>query len=74
MYFSKYRLATEVDEKGLKDKNQKKEVEKENAIKEHPHCEFIRINPDGKDFDRYIEIGKIFNQINRSSEKPPKNH
>ena len=57
MYFSKYRLATEVDEKGLKDKNQKKEVEKENAIKEHPHCEFIRINPDGKDFDRYIEIG-----------------
>ena len=74
MYFSKYRLATEVDEKGLKDKNQKKEVEKENAIKEHPHCKFIRINPDGKDFDRYVEIGKIFNQINRSSEKPPKNH
>ena len=60
--------------KDWKTKIKKKEVEKENAIKEHPHCKFIRINPDGKDFDRYIEIGKIFNQINRSSEKPPKNH
>ena len=69
MYFPKDRLATEVDEKGHKGRNEYKELERENAIKEHLDCKFIRINPDEKDFDMYVEIGKIYNHVNRSSEK-----
>ena len=72
LYFPKHRLAIEVDEKENKDINQYKEVERENPIKEHFDCKFIRINPDEKDFDMYAEIGKIYNHINRSSKKFPK--
>ena len=32
-------------------------------------CEFIGINPDRKDFDIYIEIGKIYNHISESNKK-----
>ena len=31
---------------------------------------FIRINLDKKDFDIYVENGKVYNHINRSCEKP----
>ena len=46
-----------------------KEVEKEKAIKDHLDCEFIRINPDEKDFDMYVEVSKIHNHIKQSSKK-----
>ena len=32
-------------------------------------CEYIRINPDGKEFVIYIEIGKIYNHIKESNKK-----
>ena len=32
-------------------------------------CKVIRINPDEKDFDMDIEIGRIYNHIKKSSEK-----
>ena len=66
--FPKHILAMEVDEKGHKDQNEYKEVEKEKAIKEHLNCKFIRINHDEKGFDMYFEIGKIC-----SHNKPSKN-
>ena len=31
--------------------------------------EFIRINPNEEDFDVFVEIGKIYNHINKSNEK-----
>ena len=62
LYFLKLGSAIEGDEKGHKDRNEYKEVERENVTKEHVDCKFIRINPDEKDFDMYIGIGKIHNQ------------
>ena len=38
-------------------------------MKEHLDRKFIRNNPDEKDFDMYVEIGKKCNHINRLSEK-----
>ena len=32
----------------------------------------IRINPDGKGFDVYVEISKIYNHIKESNEKVTK--
>ena len=34
------------------------------AIEKELDCEFIRISPDVKDFDEYVEIGKRYNHIN----------
>ena len=35
-------------------------------MKKDLDCKFIRINPDEKDFDEYLEVGKIYNHINKS--------
>ena len=67
--FPKHRLAIEVDDKGQKDRNKCKEAETEKTIKEHLHCKSIRINLDKNDFDMYVETGKIYNHISRSSKK-----
>ena len=69
LYFFKHKLALEVDEKRHKDINRYKEDTRENAIKEHVDCEFIRINLDEKSFDIDIEIGKIYNYIIESTKK-----
>ena len=45
------------------------ENETESKIKSKLDFSFIRINPDGIDFDIFVEIGKIFNDINESTEK-----
>ena len=39
-------------------------------MKKDLDCKFIRINPDEKDFDEYLEVGKIYNHINKSFKKP----
>ena len=31
--------------------------------------EFVRTNPDGKDYDEYVEFGRIISYINKSNEK-----
>ena len=59
IYFPEYRLAIEIDERGHLDRNEEKEKERENEIKEKLKCEFIKINPDKKNFDEYVEFGKI---------------
>ena len=51
-----------------------KKLERENDVKEHPVCEFIRINPNQKDFHLLVEISNIYNLINRSLENCQKNH
>ena len=70
IYFPKHKLAIDVDDKGHKDRNKYKETEKQNAIEKEFNCKFIGINPDGEDFDVYVEISKIsFYHINKSSKK-----
>ena len=69
LYFSKHRLAIEVDEKGQKDRSIDYEIKRQVEIEKELDCEYIRIIPDGKDFDVYVEIGKIHNDIKESNEK-----
>ena len=40
---------------------------KKKAIEKELGCEFIRISPDVKDFDEYVETGKWYNHINEST-------
>ena len=69
LYFPKHKLAIEIDEKGHKDRNKYKEVERHKAIEKELGCKFIRINPDKKDFDMCVEFGKIHDLIKKSSKK-----
>ena len=41
-------------------------------MKEELGCKFTRINPDKKDFDIFIENGKIHNHIIKSTRKSTK--
>ena len=68
LYFFDHKLAIEIDEKGHKDRDEKVETARQKAIEEL-HYEFITINPDEKDFDIYVEIGKIYNHIIESTRK-----
>ena len=69
LYFSEHKLAIEVDEKGHTDRDEKKENEREEKIKKELGCKFIRINPDAKNYDIFVEIGKIQNHIIESTKK-----
>ena len=63
-YFLKHKLAIEIDEKGQKDRNKFKEIERQKAIRKEVDCKFIGINPDEKDLDKYVEIDKFVKLIN----------
>ena len=60
LYFPEHKLAIEVDEKG---RNIDYEIKRQKAIEKELGCEFIRINPCAKDYDEYVEIGKIYNHV-----------
>ena len=64
-YFPKRKLALEVNELGHKDRDQIKENKEQKD-------EFIRINPDEKDFSAYDELGKVQKFIDKSQEKQNK--
>ena len=72
LYFSKHKLAIEVDEKGHTDEDKRKENESEEKIKNELECKFIRINPDAENYI-FVEIGKIQNHIIKSTKKRLKN-
>ena len=48
LYFYDYKLATEMDEKGHKDRNTNDEIQRQKALEKGFNCKFIRINPDEK--------------------------
>ena len=73
LYFPEDKLAIKVDEKGHIDGDEKKEIERQEAIKKELGWEFIRINPDKKDFDTDVEIGKKYNHFIKSTKKSTKN-
>ena len=68
-YFLKYKLAIEVDEQGHNARNIDYEKERQRVIENRLGCEFIRINPTKKDFNIFVEIGKIQNCIVKSTKK-----
>ena len=68
-YFPKYKLAIEVDEQGHNDKYIDYEIERQKAIEKELDCKFIRINPAKKDFNIFVEIGKIQNYITKTTKK-----
>ena len=57
LYFHDYKLAIEVDEKVNKDRNIDHEIKRQKALEKELGCEFIRIDPDEKDFN----ISKVKN-------------
>ena len=68
LYFPKHRLAIEVDEKGHKDRDKHGEIERQKSVEKEKelNCNVVKTNPDKKDFDLYIEIGRIYNHITKS--------
>ena len=69
LQFLEYKLAIEVDEKGHKDQKISREIKIQKVIGKELFCEFIRINPDVKDYDKYVGLGKMYIQISESTKK-----
>ena len=67
-YFPKYKLAIEVDEQGHYGRDIGYEIQRQYKYKELG-CEFIRINPAKKNFNNFVEIGKIQNYVTKSTKK-----
>ena len=65
-YFSKYKLAIEIDELGHADRDLGKKRQTE--IAKYLDCKFIRINPDKKDFSAYEGLGQMFKFIDEFKE------
>ena len=72
LYFHDYKLAVEVDEKGHKDRNIDHDIKIQKALEKELSCEFIRINPDEKDFNIFKTINEINRKIKKLTEKPTK--
>ena len=64
-----HKLAIEADEKGHEDTYIDYEIKRQKAIEKELGCEFVRIDPDVKDYDKYVEIGKIYKHVNESTKK-----
>ena len=63
LYFHKHKLAIEFDELGHAARNLSHENERQKALQKELDCVFIRINPDGKDFNIFKERNKIHRYI-----------
>ena len=68
LYFFNYKLSIEVDKLGNSDRNIDYEIERQNVIEEQLVCEFIRIDPDEKDFN----ISNVINKIHRRNKTSAK--
>jgi very-short-patch-repair endonuclease len=59
LYIDEYDLAVECDEYNHRDRDPRKEKEREEFIRSELDCEFIRFNPDCKNFSIFKVIGII---------------
>ena len=59
IYFTKYRLAVEIDEKGHTDRDLIFEEERQKALEKKLNCTFIRINTCRENFDVDYEASRI---------------
>ena len=58
IYFTKYCLAVEIDEKGHTDRDLEFEKKRQEALEEKPNCIFIRINTNKENFDVEYEASR----------------
>ena len=59
IYFTKYCLAVEIDEKGHTDRDLKFEKKRQEALEKKIKCTFIRINTSRENFDVDYEASRI---------------
>ena len=59
IYFTKYCLAKEIDEKGHTDRDVEFEIKKQEALEKKLNCTFIRINTIRENFDVDYEASRI---------------
>ena len=52
-----------VDEKGQTDRDEKKKLKTENAIKQYLRDKFLRINREKKDCDIFVDISEVHYHI-----------
>ena len=69
LYFHDYKLVIEVDEIRHKDRNINHEIKRQKALEKELSCEFIRNNPDEKDFNIFKAKNEIFRHIKESIKK-----
>ena len=67
LYFHDYKLATEVDEKGHKDRNIDHEIQRQKTLENVIRTKVIRIDPDGEDFNIFKAINEIHKHIKKST-------
>ena len=72
LYFHGYKLVIEADEKGHKDRNIDHEIKRQKTVEKELGCEFIRSNPDEKDFNISKVKNEIFRHIKESIKKSTK--
>ena len=59
IYFTKYCLAVEIDEKGHTDRDPIFEQKRQKALEKKLNCKFIRFNTSKENFDADYEASKI---------------
>ena len=69
LYFHDYKLAIEIDENWHSDRIIDYEIKRQKAIEQGLGCEFIRIDPDQKNFDIFKTVNEIFRHIKQSTKK-----
>ena len=60
LYFPDFNLAVECDEHGHKDRSQSKEKKRQKHITNELNCQWLRFNPDDKDFNIFDVINRIY--------------
>lgn len=63
LYFSKHKLAIECDEHGHSNRDQDCEKTRQHYIEDKLGCQFIRYNPDSKDYNIFDILNKIHKTI-----------
>lgn len=67
LYFPEHKLAVEVEENRHRNRDKHKENDKVNVIKNILVVKFIRINPNEKHFNIFVDVANIHNHITKSS-------
>ena len=67
VYFTKYFLAVEIDEKGHTDRDLIFEEKRQKALEKKLNCKFIRINTSRENYDADYEAGRIQTFISNSN-------
>jgi very-short-patch-repair endonuclease len=63
LYFTDAKIAVECDELGHRDRDPVYEMEREEYIKHHLGCRFLRFNPDHKEFNIFMTINKLMKMM-----------